>query len=130
MADPSQSSPKISDAEWLVMQVLWDRAPLTGADVADALAAETRWSPRTVKTMLTRLVRKSALRYTEDGNRYLYEPTVQREACIREESRSFVDRVFGGAALPAVEHFVRNEKLTDDEIARLRALLEEQERRS
>lgn len=121
--------PNISDAEWLVMQVLWARSPLVGSEISAALADETGWSPNTVKTMLTRLVQKGALRYETEGNRYLYSPAVRRADCVRTEGRSFLDRVFGGAVLPAVEHFVRHERLSEEEIARLRTLLDEQERR-
>jgi len=119
--------PTITDSEWLVMQVLWQHSPLTAAEITDALLERTQWSSSTVKTLLTRLAHKSALRHTQSGNRYLYEPAVKETACVRAESRSFLDRVFGGAALPAVEHFVRHERLTEEERDRIRALLDEQE---
>ena len=98
--------PQISDAEWEVMKVVWDRQPVTAADVVDRLRAEHRWSPRTVKTMLNRLVGKGAVDYTPEGKRYLYRARASREACVRKESRSFLSRVFDGAAAPAVLHLL------------------------
>src|ERR1700683_5264489 len=98
--------PTISDAEWDVMQVLWVKAPLTANDVIEQVAAKKNWSPRTVKTLLNRLVTKGALTFRAEGNRYSYSPNVSREECVRSESRSFLRRVFGGEAGQMLAHFV------------------------
>ena len=116
--------PQISDAEWDVMKVVWDRQPVPASDVVERLAAERGWAPRTVKTMLNRLVAKKALAYDVEGKRFLYRSTVKREACVRQESRSFLSRVFGGAVTPAVVHFLEHTKLTADEVEQLRKVLE------
>lgn len=119
----------ISDAEWEVMEVLWDEAPLTSRDVVDRLLEVTDWSPKTIKTLLGRLVRKGALAYAEQGNRYLYSPAVARKDAIRAEGRSFVDRVFGGDAALALLHFAGQVDLPPEEIEDLRRLLGAQEER-
>ena len=116
--------PQISDAEWDVMKVVWDRQPVPASDVVERLAAERGWAPRTVKTMLNRLVAKGALAYDVEGKRFLYRAAVKREACVRHESRSFLSRVFGGAVAPAVVHFLEHTKLTPDEVEQLRRILE------
>lgn len=116
--------PQISDAEWDVMKVVWDRQPVPASDVVERLAAERGWAPRTVKTMLNRLVAKGALAYEVEGKRFLYRAIVKREACVRHESRSFLSRVFGGAVTPAVVHFLEHSKLTPDEVEHLRRILE------
>jgi len=110
------------------MQVLWERSPLAANDVVDALAAQRDWSPRTVKTMLNRLVKKGALGFEAQGKRYLYKPKVSREACVRREGRSFLSRVFGGALGPMLVHFVNEHPLRPDEIAELKKMLERKER--
>ena len=123
--------PRISEAEWQVMDVLWSSggAPLAAGDVVDALAKTgSDWEPATIKTMLNRLVKKGALRFKAEGKRYLYTPAVTREACVRSEGRSFLDRVFGGAAGPLIAHFVEDAKLSADEIAELRRLLDRKRR--
>ncbi|HUP48254.1 MAG TPA: BlaI/MecI/CopY family transcriptional regulator [Thermoanaerobaculia bacterium] len=112
--------PQISDAEWDVMQVLWETSPLSGSEVADRLGGH----PKTVKTLLGRLVRKGVLRFREENNRYLYRPAVPRERYVEEESRSFLERVFGGEATPALVHFVESVELSEEEIRELRELLE------
>ena len=117
--------PRISEAEWQVMDVLWSRSPLTANDVVDALARRNSdWEPATIRTMLNRLVKKRALKFKAEGKRYLYAPAVTREACVRTEGRSFLDRVFGGAPGELIAHFVEDAKLSKDEIAELRRLLE------
>ena len=120
----------ISDAEWQVMNIVWQDQPVESQQVIDQLAAPNDWSPATVKTMLHRLVKKKALAFDRDGKRYLYRAVVRRGDCVRRESRSFLDRVFGGAAAPALMHLVKTSKLTDAELAELRRLLDDKEGQS
>jgi BlaI family penicillinase repressor len=80
--------------------------------------------------MLHRLVEKKALAFDRNGKRYLYRAVVRRGDCVRRESRSFLDRVFGGAAAPALMHLVKTSKLTDTELAELRSLLDDKESQS
>lgn len=119
----------ISEAEWEVMEVLWDEAPLTSREVVERLAGTTDWSPKTVKTLLGRLVRKGALAYETQGNRYLYTPVVAKEDAVRAEGRSFVDRVFGGDEAQALLHFARQVELSEEELEDLHRLLGEREDR-
>lgn len=105
------------------MQVLWETSPQTANEVVERVAAKNRWSPRTVKTLLNRLVKKGALGFQAEGNRYRYFPKVARDACVRQESRSFLHRVFGGQAPAMLAHFVNETPLTPEEVAELRHLL-------
>lgn len=119
-----QVAPAISDAEWDVMGVLWDApAPLRAGDVIDRLAGRRAWTDRTIKTLLNRLVKKRALAFEVDGNRYLYRPAVPREQCVRAAGRSFLSRVFNGSAGPMLVHFVTQADLSSAEVAELQALL-------
>lgn len=115
----------ISDAEWDVMNVIWDApGPVLANDVVEALASKKDWSPRTVKTLLNRLVKKKALGYEVQGKSYLYRPRVSREQCARAESRSFLSRVFGGASGAMLAHFIEQADLSPDEIRQLKKILE------
>lgn len=118
----------ITEAEWRVMEVLWE-GPRTSREVVERLAADTGWSPKTVKTLLGRLVRKGALGYEEIGNRYLYRPQVTHGQAVRAEGRSFVERVFGGDAASALLHFARQTELSPAEVEELERLLEGKEAR-
>lgn len=116
---------RISDAEARVMEVLWDRSPQSAAEVIDALAAQTGWNHRTIRTLLRRLVDKGAVSYAEDGRAYLYAAVLTREEYVRSESRSFLSRVFGGNPLSALAYFVEDENLSPEQLERLQSLVEE-----
>ena len=119
--------PRISDAEWDVMQAAWRRAEFTAQEMIEELAHRD-WSPRTVKTLLGRLLAKGALAHEARGKAYVYRPAVKREDCVRQETESFLDRVFGGAAGPLLAHFVKRGRLSAEDIADLRKLLDEKDR--
>jgi BlaI family penicillinase repressor len=115
---------QISDAEWIVMNLIWNGSPLEAAEVIDEIASDNGWSAATVKTMLHRLVRKGALATEQNGKKYLYTPAVRRDTCVRQASRSFLERVFGGDATPALIHFVKAAKLTPKDVEEIRVLLD------
>ncbi|MBI1366792.1 MAG: CopY family transcriptional repressor [Alphaproteobacteria bacterium] len=121
-------SEKITDAEYVVMEVLWNDAPLAAAEVATRLKDKKRWRVQTVKTLLSRLVEKGAVNAEPDGRRYLYRPLVTRGAYARQATRSLADRLFGGRAAPLVAHLADAGALTRDDIAELEAILEELKR--
>jgi BlaI family transcriptional regulator, penicillinase repressor len=121
-------SPQISDAEWEVMKVVWESpGPLTAGEVVQRLEDSTHWRPRTIKTLLARLVQKGAVRAEpapDAARTFLYRAAVSRDACVRQESRSFLSRVFDGAVTPALLHFLESAKLTRSEIEQLRDVLD------
>ena len=106
------------------MNLVWDSHPTEASDVIAALGMANHWSDATVKTMLHRLVKKRALEAEPIGKKYRYTPAVRRSDCVRKASRSFLDRVFGGDVAPALLHFVKTSKLSEDDLAQLRALLD------
>ncbi|MGE5608768.1 MAG: BlaI/MecI/CopY family transcriptional regulator [Bacillota bacterium] len=118
--------PQISDAEWQVMKIVWDAGPLTAGDIVRRLESEKNWRPRTIKTLLGRLVRKDAIAVQIDDRRYLYRAKISREACRREESKSFLSRVFDGAVAPALVHFIKGAKLSPREIDELKRILDQE----
>jgi BlaI family penicillinase repressor len=118
---------KISDAEWQVMNVVWARSPVTGGEVIEAVGERCAWRPRTIRTLIDRLVVKGALKVLADGKRR-FVPAVSQEDCVRSESRSFMDRVFGGEPASMLLHMIQEAKLTDDEIDRLKKILAEKQK--
>lgn len=115
----------ISDAEYAVMEVLWDESPLTANEVSERADAGRDWNVRTVKTMLSRLLAKGALTHEEDGRRYLYRPALDRADYVARESRRLVDRLYGGRVTPLVAHLAAREALSAEDIAEIEALLRE-----
>ena len=124
-----KNTPSISDAEWDVMKVVWDHGPLTSGEVVKHLADEKHWKPRTVKTLLSRLVQKGAVASAEREGRVLYSAKVARDALARRETRSFLSRVFDGAVAPALVHFIQEADLSSRDIAELKKILDREGRR-
>ena len=114
--------PRISEAEWDVLTVLWRKAPLTASQVFAELG-DRAWKLNTVRTFLARLNKKGviAAKQTEEGK--VFVPKIAREACVRDASQTFLERVFEGATASLLVHFVRSKRLTKTELAELEAIL-------
>jgi len=118
-----KTAPRISESEWEVMKILWEESPLTANQVITRLS-HTDWNHRTIRTLLSRLVRKKAAKFQSDGNHYVFFARISREDCIRHESEGFLERVFNGEASPLLAHFVQYTNLPAREIQKLRSILE------
>jgi BlaI family penicillinase repressor len=118
---------QISEAESVVMEVLWERSPIGAEEVVAALADAQQWQEATIKTLLNRLLNKGAIRAEKDGRRYLYSPLLKREDWLTRESKGLLDRLFGGRVAPLVAHFSEHRKLSRKDIAELKKLIEDLE---
>ena len=115
----------ISDSEAVVMEILWAEQPLAAEDVVARLAGHSDWAEPTIKTLLNRLLKKGAVRAERDGRRYLYSPVLSREAWVASQSEGVLERLFGGRVAPLVAHFSERGRLSAEDIAELRRLVEE-----
>ena len=115
----------ISDAEWTVMQVLWDLKQATAGEVIERVQGTSDWNHRTVRTLIRRLVDKGLVMHTVEGQRHVYRPAASRQSCVRDEGRSFLSRVFQGDVSSLLTHFAREAGLNRDKIDELRNLLED-----
>ena len=122
---PGKHPPSITQAESVIMEVLWRRNPLPMEEVQAALQGQQDWQPGTIKALLNRLLGKKAIRADKEGRRYLYSPLVSRDEWLLAESKGLLDRLFSGRVAPLAAHFSRHGKLTKRDIAELRRLLEE-----
>jgi BlaI family transcriptional regulator, penicillinase repressor len=120
--------PVISESEWKVMKVLWGKSPLTAMDIINALAGTEDWHPNTVKTLLSRLHKKKAVGVEKQKNLYIYRPLVSEAECVKMESESFLDRVFGGSVKPLLVHFVEQERLSSQDLDELRKILRQKQK--
>jgi len=116
---------KISTAESVVMGALWGRAPLTADEIGSEVAPGQGWSEATVKTLINRLLNKGAIAAERDGRRYLYRPVLDRADYVEAESQGLLDRLFDGRLAPLVSHFSENQKLTAEDVAELKRLIED-----
>lgn len=115
----------ISEAESVVMEVIWRRHPIATEEVIAALEPQGKWQAATVKTLLNRLLNKGALSAERDSRRYLYSPILTREQWLAAESSGFLDRLFGGRVAPLVSYFSQQKKLSKKDIAELRRIIQE-----
>lgn len=115
--------PKIADSEWRVMQALWEHGPQTANEVVSTLSGQVKWKPRTIKTLISRLVKKGAIKVTEEGYRYRYSAAVGESACVHSETKSFIRRVYQGAMKPALAAFLEDADLSPEEIEDLQKIL-------
>jgi BlaI family transcriptional regulator, penicillinase repressor len=116
---------RISEAEYAVMEVLWAESPLTANVVAERLQDSQSWTLPTVKTLLSRLLAKSALTYDMQGRSFLYRPLIARADHVAGDVKRLVDRLFGGKLSPLVAHLAEQEALSPQDIAEIEALLKE-----
>jgi BlaI family penicillinase repressor len=121
----TSSLPAITDAESIVMEILWRRSPVPTEAVVAALDGEQHWQEATIKTLLNRLLKKKAIRAEKDGRRFLYSPVITRDQWLLTESKGLLDRLFAGRVAPLAAHFSRHGKLTKRDIADLKRLIEE-----
>ena len=115
----------ISEAEAVVMEVLWRAAPRSAEEILAEVGPAQDWQEGTVKSLLNRLLKKKAVKAERDGRRYLYEPLLSREKYVSQESKGLLDRLFDGRVAPLVAHFSEQRKLTKKDVAELRKLLKE-----
>ena len=126
---------KITESEWQIMEQVWafmesmdsgnqaEKYGITQPALMELLGK--KWNKNTVHTFLKRLCEKGFLEVLKDTSPHRYMPLVSREACEKEERRSFLDRVYQGSAGRMVAAFVRDGDLTEEEVRELRKLLEE-----
>ncbi|KUO60925.1 MAG: transcriptional regulator [Gracilibacter sp. BRH_c7a] len=121
----TDKSCRISDAEWLVMKVLWQENPLTASLITDHLQPEIGWSPKTIQTLIARLVKKGALAVNKEAGLNQYYPLLSQEECMVEETKTFLRKVYNGSLHGLIANFVNNESLSPKEIEELKRLLDE-----
>lgn len=126
---PMKRLPQISEAEYEVMKVIRKDAPVSTNEVTEKLTRTTEWSPKTIQTMLKRLVNKGALTYVKEGRVFVYSPLVEEEEYVSQKSSSFLSRYYDGALTSMVSAYLENDRLSDDEIDTLRSLLDKSSHR-
>lgn len=117
---------KITDAELYVMKVLWKNSPLTASQIIDELKEVTQWNPKTIHTLISRLVAKSVIGSEKKGSYKLYFPLVTEEYYQNVQTKSFLEKVYNGSFPLLITNFIKEEKLNEQEINELKAILDSQ----
>ena len=117
------SLPQISEAEFEVMKIVWKYAPINTNEITEKLTLTTSWSPKTIQTLIKRLVSKKALSCEKQSRVFVYTPLVQEDEYIRQESNSFLKRYYNGNLSSMLASYLEDDKLSSTEIDNLRHLL-------
>lgn len=115
--------PQISEAEFQVMKIVWEHAPVSTNQVTEYLVRTTKWSPKTIQTMLKRLVQKKALTYDKEGRVFIYKPLIGQQDYVNQESRHFLQRFYNGNLVSMMTAFLDMEELSQQEVDELKELL-------
>ncbi|ADL05868.1 BlaI/MecI/CopY family transcriptional regulator [Lacrimispora saccharolytica] len=115
--------PQISEAEYEVMKVLWNDAPISTNEVTDKLTKTTSWNPKTIHTLLKRLVQKGAVTYRKEGRVFVYTPLVEKKEYLKKENDHFLDRFYNGKISGMVTSYINSDHISKEDLAELRRLL-------
>lgn len=121
--------PQISEAEFEVMKIVWKHAPISTNEITEKLLQTTTWSPKTIQTLIKRLVAKGALSYEKQSRVFIYTPLVKQKEYIHQESDSFLERYYHGDITSMVSSYIENDHLSKKEIQDLRNLLAEKSKK-
>ena len=114
---------RISGAESQIMEALWRQGPLTPDGIVDAVGEAQGWAPGTVKTLITRLLKKGAIEGRREAEGYFYRPLISRTDYVQSESQGLVDRLFDGEVAPLVAHFAEHRALSPKDIKLIKKLI-------
>jgi BlaI family penicillinase repressor len=120
---------KLSDAEWQLMNALWEQHPATAREIMERLDNRIQWAYTTVKTMLSRLVAKEAMTEQKKGNTSYYTPLVSQSSAQRSALKSLVDKVLGGTVEPIMHYLVEENKLSSTDRQKLIRILKEMDQK-
>ena len=115
--------PQISEAEYEVMKIVWKYAPISTNEITEQLLQTTSWSPKTIQTLIKRLVTKGVLTYEKQSRVFVYTPLVKESDYVGQESRSFLKRFYNGDITAMLSAYIENDKLSENELDNLRLLL-------
>lgn len=118
--------PALSQAEWLLMKICWGQDKSTARQVYEEARKQRKWEYQTVKTMLDRLAGKGYLRKEKLGPLCLYQSKVPQSKTTAKAIENFVDTVLDNTFAPLFAHLAKGKKLSDEEIASLREIIEQQ----
>ena len=105
------------------MKVVWKYAPINTNEITEKLTQTTNWSPKTIQTLIKRLVSKKALTYEKQSRVFVYTPLVKEDEYIRQESNTFLKRYYDGNITSMLTSYLEDDKLSETDIDTLRHLL-------
>ncbi len=121
---------RLSEAEWKVMMLLWQKAPMTMMQITGYFKETTGWSKHTVMTFLRRMEEKKAIHHEEGEKAKLYYPDLGREEAVLQETEEFLEKVFDGRMGLMLNTMVEKKALSQEEITQMYEILRKAEEES
>ena len=117
----------LSDGEWKIMNVLWERESATITELTAVLQEDTGWDKHIIITMLNRMVKKGAVAFQVNGRAKQFYPLLLRSEVSIRETKGFLNKVYRGSIGMMVNAMVADKALTKEDIEELYRILEEAE---
>ena len=121
--------PKISDSEWEVMKIIWEKAPIASNEIVRELKSLMKWRDTTIYTLISRLANKNIIEINKESSPNLCRPLLSQKECIREERQSFIKKIYNGSLSLMLTNFVEEDELTDEDIKELKSILDKSQSR-
>lgn len=116
---------QISESEFEIMKIIWEKYPISTNEIVEQISKTTSWNARTIQTLITRLNKKGAVGYEKQGRLYVYSPLINKDEYIKNQSESFLKKFYNGAINKMVLNFINNDMLSEDDIKKLKDVLDE-----
>jgi BlaI family penicillinase repressor len=117
---------KITDAEWKVMEIVWENGQLKASKIIEELSSKTSWNDKTIRTLIRRLVEKNILGVKKVRVNEFYA-LASKEECVKEVTQTFIKKIYKGSVGLLISNFVKEDKLTNEDINMLKQILKNRE---
>lgn len=115
---------KISEAEYKIMEVIWENYPINTNEITNKLIEKTKWNEKTIHTLISRLYKKGVISYTKEGRQFVYSPTFDKQEYLNQQNKSFLNKFYNGTLNLMVMNFMQKNKLSEQEIEELKKILD------
>lgn len=115
----------ITEAEWYIMSVLWEKSPLTTKEIVEKLADERKWTRNTVRTLTVRLMEKELIGADKSSGNFKYYPLLQKEYCQMNQTKKLLNRIYEGSLGMLIRNFVEQTELTEEDRRELLQIINE-----
>lgn len=118
---------KLSDAEWKVLQVLWNKDVSYLGEIVEQLYHTTKWTRNTVHTYLTRMEKKGLVKIDRNQEPHLYSSLISKDECTKMQREDLLNRVYQGSVSDLIAAFLKESHISSEEKEKLNKILDEME---
>jgi BlaI family transcriptional regulator, penicillinase repressor len=116
--------PRLGKVQLRIMRVLWERGRATAREITDALSLQESIAHSTVQTLLRKMEAKGAVRHVTDDRTFVFLPLYKEDEVTESATQDLVSGIFQGSVFGLVSHLLKHEKISPDEMRRIRDLID------